>query len=108
MSELCEICNGEQHEPIDHPYLPKFQEINLNPKDPEGIEEGGLGSGRASEFGPDISAGPPAGELVTFETVSIPGGASGISIGAKKIEETIMKNVLDTKLSCQCKNSHPK
>jgi len=113
---ICEICNGEQHDPHDHPFLPKMQEhhnpldipfghevheVNNNIKD---VDEGGSGSGRQPEGGGPLSPGNP-GELVSFETVSIPNSASSLSI-KKPIEGVteIMKQVMDSKLSCPCKN----
>jgi hypothetical protein len=32
MNKLCEICNGGEHQPGDHPYIPKFEETH-NPLD---------------------------------------------------------------------------
>jgi hypothetical protein len=135
MNNLCEICNGEQHDPHDHPFLPKMQEhhnpldipfgheiheVNNNIKD---VDEGGIGSGRhktknfgsgggggdaaggSSGFDNSASTGAQPGELVTFETTSIPNSASSLSI-KKPIEGVteIMKQVMDSKLSCPCKN----
>ena len=127
--KLCEICQGQQHDSSDHPYLPKIMESNLfsitglqehhNPLDipfghevnesfPPKEQEGGANSGRRPEGGKDVSANPLGGELISFETVSIPGGASAVSIGGKKIEETITKQILDLKLNeCPCKKSIP-
>lgn len=116
MSRICEICKGEQHTPEDHPYLPTMEthnpfdipfghevkEKNMNVKDP-GTEEGGTGSGRQPDYGDDITSSQ-AGDLVTFETVSIPGSASAVSIGGKKIEEALAKQLVDEKLKCRCKN----
>ena len=116
MNNLCEICNGEQHDPHDHPFLPKMEthnpldipfghevhEVNNNIKD---VDEGGEGSGREPEGGGNASPGAQPGELVTFETTSIPNSASSLSI-KKPIEGVteIMKQVMDSKLSCPCKN----
>jgi len=119
----CEVCNGNEHQPTDHPYIPKMKEIspldiiiqehhspldipfgyevkevNKNVKD---VEEGGTGSGRNPEDG-EKPTGSQAGPLVSFETVSVPSSASNLSIGAKKIEETVMKQLLDSKLTCPC------
>ena len=113
---ICEICNGGEHGPGDHPFIPKFQEhhnpldipfghevheVNNNIKD---VDEGGMGSGREPEGG-DPSKGSSPGELVTFETISIPNSASSLSV-KKPIEGVteIMKQLMDSKLSCPCKN----
>jgi hypothetical protein len=131
MNRLCEICHGEIHETFDHPYLPQMethspmkedqlikvedgkgatvldewntQEINMNVKD---LDEGGMGSGRQPDYGEPINQGVQPGELIAFETVSIGGGLSGVDIGGKKhIEETISKQIADTRLgNCPCKN----
>jgi len=103
MSRICEICDGEQHTPEDHPFLPtmkehhnpldiafghEVQEKNMNVKD---IDEGGPGSGRNPEEAPDVGGGG-GGPLVSFETVG------------KIIHETVAKQLMDEKLNCQCKN----
>lgn len=115
----CDICHGGPHDDSsDHPYLPALQEHH-NPLDipfghelseafPPKEQEGGPNSGRKPEGGGD-SATNPGGELISFETVSIPGGASAISIGGQKIEETIKNQLLDIKLNeCPCNKSRPK
>jgi hypothetical protein len=113
----CEICGTGVHECIDHPYLPQMethnpldipfgyevpvQEKNMNVKD---IDEGGMGSGRQPDYGDPLDQGGQPGELIAFETVSIPGGLSGVSIGGKKhIEETVSKQLADQMLQkCRC------
>jgi len=115
MNRTCEICKGEQHTPEDHPFLPTMEthnpfdipfghevkEKNMNVKD---LDEGGQNSGRHPEGGNDLSGGGQPGELITFETVSVPGSASAISIGGKTINE-ISKQILDGNLKCPCKNT---
>jgi hypothetical protein len=114
MNKICEICKGGEHDSSDHPYLPAMEthsplDIPFGHEIHEAFEEGGPNSGRKPEGGQDVSSNPLGGELISFETVSIPGGASAISIGAKKIEETITKQILDLKLNeCPCKKSIPK
>jgi len=89
-AQTCSICGLTEHAPLDHPFLPN-------------IMEGGMGSGRQNEFGGG-NGGEQGGPLMTFETVSIPGNLSNVSVGAKKFNETIMKQVLDDKLkTCNCK-----
>ena len=70
----------EHHNPLDIPFGYELNEINKNVKDPE-IEEGGLGSGRNPEGG-DSTGGQP-GPLISFG-------------------ETLMKEIVDSKLSCPC------
>jgi hypothetical protein len=116
MSKICEICKGEQHTPEDHPFLPVMEshnpldipfghevsEINKNIKD---VDEGGLGSGRQPDYGDPIAKEPTGGELIAFETVSIPNSASAVSI-KKPIDGVteITKQLWDSKLSCPCWN----
>lgn len=78
------------------------QEINMNVKD---VDEGGMGSGRQPDYGDPLMAPGQPGELIAFETVSVPGGLSGVSIGGKKhIEETVSKQIADQMLkNCPCK-----
>ena len=113
--KICEICKGEQHTPEDHPFLPTMEthnpfdipfghEVNEINKGIKDVDEGGMGSGRQPEGGGEPSKGAQPGELVTFETVSVPGSASAISIGGKTINE-ISKQILDGKLKCPCKNT---
>ncbi len=108
LDKLCEVCNGEEHDPSDHPYIPHVdesvlgiagiteshnpldivgvvQEKNLDPKQPEDVDEGGMGSGRNPEGGGDSSGSQP-GPLISFGT------------------ETI-KELMDAKLkeSCPCR-----
>lgn len=122
----CEICKENHGDSADHPYLPKLQMANPfnikmltehhNPLDipfghelTEAFEEGGANSGRHPETGADTKNNALGGELIAFETVSIPGALSANSIGAKKIEEAITKQILDLKLTeCPCNKSHPK
>lgn len=105
MNKTCEICNGGEHSPIDHPYLPKMEthnpmdipfghevhEVNNNVKD-KPTEEGGMGSGRQPDFGDDAKGGSQPGELVTFETIPV-----------LDLKEAINKQLLDEKLKCPCK-----
>jgi hypothetical protein len=127
MSKICEICKGEQHTPEDHPFLPQMEtspleipgiteshnpldipfghevsEINKNIKD---VDEGGMGSGRQPDYGEPVSKEPTGGELIAFETVSIPNSASAVSI-KKPIDGVteITKQLWDKKLSCPCWN----
>jgi len=101
---------SESHDPLDIPfgYEVGTQEKQMGVKDsnvggPEDVEEGGLGSGRNPEGAGDTGGGQP-GPLMSFETVSVPGSASAISIGAKRpdIKETITKQLLDAKLNSKC------
>lgn len=76
----------EDHNPLDIPFGYEVdgdstKEINMNVKDPE-LEEGGLGSGRNPEAPSEPSTGQP-GPLISFG-------------------ETIMKQFVDSKLSCPC------
>ena len=123
----CEICKGEQHTPDDHPYLPTMEmspiniggvkefhnpldipfgyevsEINKNVKQ---VDEGGQGSGRQPDYGDDIGGGQQPGELMSFETVSIPNSASAVSI-KKPIDGVteITKQLWDSQIPCPCKN----
>ncbi len=78
----------ESHNPLDIPFGREVdtKEINKNIKDPE-IEEGGQGSGRNPEGGDSAGGGTP-GPLISF----------GMS-------ETLMKELVDSKLSCPCNKS---
>ena len=75
----------ESHNPLDIPFGREVdtKEINKNVKDNDDVEEGGLGSGRNPEGG-DAGGGTP-GPLISF----------GMS-------ETLMKELVDSKLSCPC------
>ena len=72
----------ESHNPLDIPFGREVNEINMNPKDPEGTEEGGMGSGRNPEGGNGMGGGQP-GPLISFG-------------------ETIMKQYVDSKINCPC------
>lgn len=96
--EVKEGFEGFESEPNEPPYIKKgaespFAEVNMNPKDPEGTEEGGLGSGRQDEGG-GSSGGSQAGPLISFgEMLALP-------------HPNIIKEMMDAKLNCPCqKNS---
>ncbi len=75
----------EHHNPLDIPFGRELNEINKNVKDvpgPDDTEEGGLGSGRNPEGGASSTGGQP-GPLISFG-------------------ETIIKEMMDSKLSCPC------
>jgi len=78
----------EDHNPLDIPFGHEVNEINMEVKGPEDVDEGGLGSGRNSEGG-NNGGGSQAGPLVSFG-----------------INETIIKQLYDIKLkeSCPCHN----
>jgi len=130
----CDICGGPEHPPMDHPYLPRMPNSPMAMTQPQmpmpQQNEGGLGSGRlpssgammpstgggggggagggdSSGFGSPMGGGmrPQPGPVVSFETVSIPGGLSAQSVGAKKMNETIMKQILDKKAGCRCQKT---
>ena len=71
----------EHHNPLDIPFGHEVKEKQMGVKDPE-IEEGGQGSGRNPEGGDSATGGQP-GPLISFG-------------------ETIIKEMLDSKLSCPC------
>ena len=130
MNKLCEICNGEPHDPITHPYLPQMETHNpldipfgyemrehmgnmfdgtiFSPntteinKNVKDVDEGGMGSGRHPDMGDPIDKSSQPGGLLAFETVSVGGGLSGVDIGGKKIEETVSKQIADQRLNCRC------
>ncbi len=75
----------EHHNPLDIPFGHEVKEKNMNVKDvpgPDDTEEGGLGSGRNPEGGASSTGGQP-GPLISFG-------------------ETILKEMMDSKLSCPC------
>ncbi len=78
----------EDHNPLDIPFGHELNEINMEVKGPDDVDEGGMGSGRNPEGGGQSSGGQP-GPLVSF----------GIS-------EAITKQLYDIKLkeSCPCHN----
>jgi len=71
-----------------------------------GQSGGGQGGGGDGGFGGSMGGGKaPPGPIMSFETVSIPGGLSAQSVGAKKMNESIFKQVLDGKVGCGCHKS---
>jgi len=93
----------EHHNPLDIPFGYELNEINMNVKD---VNEGGMGSGRHPEVGDgDIhkgsggGVGGGGGGGSSAGTAGMGGGQPGplISFG-----ETIIKEMLDSKLSCPC------
>ena len=74
----------EHHNPLDIPFGHEVNEINMDPKQPEGTDEGGLGSGRNPEGG-DSQPGSQPGPLISFG-----------------LNETIVKQLMDAKLTEKC------
>jgi len=52
-------------------------------------------------FTPNSGIGSPFDRQ---ETVSVPGSLSGTNIHAKTINETIYKDIMDSKLKCKCQS----
>ena len=78
-----DIIIEETHNPLDIPFGHEVHEVNMNPKDPEKTEEGGMGSGRNDEGGGN-QGGAQAGPLISFG-------------------ESIVKELMDAKLKeCSC------
>ena len=75
----------EHHNPLDIPFGHEVNEINMEVKGPDDVDEGGLGSGRNPEGG-NNGGGAEPGPLVSFG-----------------INETIMKQLYDVKLTESCK-----
>ena len=76
----------EHHNPLDIPFGHEVHEVNMDPKQPEDVDEGGMGSGRNPEGGGDSQGGQP-GPLISFG-----------------LNETISKQLMDAKIkeSCPC------
>jgi len=115
--------------PMPMPQLPMQPPMQAHPAQ----EEGGMGSGRIPSgggqqqapsgggqsgggngggqdqgqggFGSPMGGKPPPGPIMSFETVSVPGGLSAQSVGAKKMNETIMKQLIDRKAGCGCQKT---
>ena len=81
-----DIIIQEHHNPLDIPFGHEVNEINMEVKGPEDVDEGGMGSGRNPEGGDNGGSSAP-GPLVSFG-----------------INETILKQLYDEKLkeSCKC------
>lgn len=125
-AQSCEICGQAPHAPSDHPYLPAMNEGGMG-SGPQGMSPGNVGAGAPGPLMtfevvgmPDPKKGVGMGGLEEVvgmpdpkkgvgmggweETTSIPGSLSGVNIGAKKVNETLTRQIMQAKVEeCPCK-----
>ena len=91
----------EDHNPLDIPFGHEVNESE-KPGGPEDVDEGGIGSGPDPGFGEPPGGGATAGPLMTFETSSVPNSLSAVGISGKQMHETIVKQLVETKIAKGC------